>query len=156
MSSCDMCGGELAQIGKRLVMLGEGMMEGEGKKKKKNVGKIIKKTARKVAGKKNLKNVAGEIIEKGIPATAGFVVGTAAGSATGNPLAGAAAGAATEEAIKRSGAAKKARKKAGLGHMEGHGKKPSAWIQHVKKVASEKGIPYGKALKIAKDTYKKN
>ena len=54
-NSLDVCGGELAQIGKRLVMLGEGMMEGEGKKKKKNVGKIIKKTARKVAGKKNLK-----------------------------------------------------------------------------------------------------
>ena len=29
-----MCGGELAKIGKRLVMLGEGMMEGEGLGKK--------------------------------------------------------------------------------------------------------------------------
>ena len=51
--SCDMCGGELTKIGKRLVMLGEGMMEGEGIKKK------IKKTARKTVGKKNLKKVAG-------------------------------------------------------------------------------------------------
>ena len=85
------------------------------------------------------------------------MVGTAAGTATGNPLAGAVAGAATEEAIKRSGAAKKARKKAGLGHMEGHGKKKSsAWIEHVKKVAKTKGISYAQALKVAKETYKKN
>ena len=28
-----MCGGELTQIGKRLVMLGEGMMAGDGKKR---------------------------------------------------------------------------------------------------------------------------
>ena len=48
------------------------------------------------------------------------------------------------------------RKKAGLGHMEGHGKKSSPWIEHVKKVAKTKGIPYGQALKIAKETYKKN
>ena len=32
---------------------------------------------------------------------------------------------------------------------------PSAWIQHVKKVASQKGITYGEALKIASKTYKK-
>ena len=51
----------------------------------------------------------------------------------------------------------RARKKAGLGHMEGHGKKKSSpWIEHVKKVAKTKGIPYGSALKIAKETYKKN
>ena len=64
----------------------------------------------------------------------------------------AAAGAAAEEAVKRSGVGKKARKKAGLGHMEGHGKKSSPWIEHVKKVAKAKGIPYGSALKIAKET----
>ena len=51
-----MCGGELAKIGKRLVMLGEGMMEGEG------IGKKIKKTARKTVGKKNLKKVAGAMV----------------------------------------------------------------------------------------------
>ena len=107
MSSCDMCGGELTQIGKRLVMLGEGMMKGEGKKKE---PKLIKKV-RKTAGKKNLKNVAGEVVERGIPATAGFLVGTAAGTATGNPVAGAVAGAATEEAIKRSVLRKKQERK---------------------------------------------
>ena len=68
----------------------------------------------------------------------------------------AAAGAAAEEGVKRSDVGKKARKKAGLGHMEGHGKKSSPWIEHVKKVAKTKGIPYGQALKIAKETYKKN
>jgi len=146
-----MCGGELAQIGKRLVMLGEGMMEGEG------IGKKIKKTARKTVGKKNLKKVAGATIEKGIPAAAGFATGTAVGAATGNPLAGAVAGAAAEEGVKRSGVGKKARKKAGLGHMEGHGtKKSSPWIEHVKKVAKTKSIPYAQALKVAKETYKKN
>ena len=78
-------------------------------------------------------------------------------AATGNPLAGAVAGAAAEEGVKRSGVGKKARKKAGLGHMEGHGKKKSSpWIEHVKNVAKTKGIPYGSALKIAKETYKKN
>ena len=151
-----MCGGELAEIGKRLTMIGEGMMEGEGKKKK-GIGKIIKKTARKVAGKKNLKNVAGTIIEKGIPMAAGYAAGSAVGAATGNPLAGAAAGAAAEEGVRRTGVGKKARKKAGLGHMEGHGKKKSSpWIEHVKKVAKTKGIPYAQALKVAKETYKKN
>ena len=41
--------------------------------------------------------------------------------------------------------------------MEGHGKKKSSpWIEHVKNVAKTKGIPYGQALKIAKETYKKN
>lgn len=29
------------------------------------------------------------------------------------------------------------------------------WISHVKKVAKEKGIKYGEALKIASKTYKK-
>lgn len=31
----------------------------------------------------------------------------------------------------------------------------STWIQHVKKVASQKGISYGDALKVASKTYKK-
>lgn len=31
----------------------------------------------------------------------------------------------------------------------------SAWIEHVKKVASEKGISYTEALKVAKESYKK-
>lgn len=31
----------------------------------------------------------------------------------------------------------------------------SAWIEHVKKVASEKGITYTEALKVAKESYKK-
>ena len=34
-------------------------------------------------------------------------------------------------------------------------KKPNAWIDHVKKVAEEKNIPYREALKIAGETYKK-
>lgn len=32
---------------------------------------------------------------------------------------------------------------------------PSEWILHVKKVAKEKGIKYGEALKVASKTYKK-
>ena len=35
-------------------------------------------------------------------------------------------------------------------------RRSSAWIEHVKSVASKKKIPYGEALKIASKTYKKN
>jgi hypothetical protein len=154
--SCLMCGGEIKcakSYGENMVTVGRGLMQGEGILK--DVGKRskkIEKAARKTAGKKNLKKVAGQAIEKGIPATAGFLVGTAAGAATGgNPVAGAVAGAAAEEGVRRSGVGKMARKKAGLGM-----KKESAWITHVKNVAKQKGIAYGEALKIASQTYKKN
>lgn len=34
-------------------------------------------------------------------------------------------------------------------------KRGSSWIDHVKKVAKQKGIKYGEALKVASKTYKK-
>ena len=73
-------------------------------------------------------------------------------------MAGALVGAAAEEGVKRTGVQKKARKKAGLGVSEGAGpkKKVSSWIEHVKKVSKDKGISYKEAMKVAKQTYKKN
>ena len=194
-----MCGGDVGcpkTYGKNLISVGSGLMSGEGKVKR--AAKKVEKFARKTAGKKNLKKVAGQAIEKGIPAVAGFAAGTAASSMGMNPVAGAVAGAAAEEGVRRSGVGKKLRKKAGLGvgkalkkagrkvghqaldeaegladdalsagkkkarkalgsDKRGSGlKKTSKWIEHVKKVAKDKGIAYGEALKVAKETYQKN
>ena len=201
-----MCGGDVGcpkTYGKNLISVGSGLMSGEGKGKKiRRAAKSVEKFARKTAGKKNLKKVAGQAIEKGIPAVAGFAAGTAASSMGMNPVAGAVAGAAAEEGVRRSGVGKKLRKKAGLGvgkdvgralkragrkvghqaldeaegladdalsagkkkarkalgsDKRGSGlKKTSKWIEHVKKVAKDKGIAYGEALKVAKETYQKN
>ena len=46
----------------------------------------------------------------------------------------------------------------GEGKTKGKGKgttKGNPWIEHVKKVAKEKGIPYGQAISVAKESYKK-
>lgn len=48
----------------------------------------------------------------------------------------------------------------GEGKSKGKGKgkgttKSNPWIEHVKKVAKEKGIPYGQAISVAKESYKK-
>lgn len=126
--------------------------------------------ASKQVGRK-ARRPAGNMIEQAPSELVGFAAGSAVGSATGNPIAGAVAGKAASEGFKKTKTGKKLRKKSGLGMHDsetesesddeqpkkGKGmRRSSAWIEHVKSVASKKKIPYGEALKIASKTYKKN
>lgn len=152
-------------------------MEVEGgnilKKIKKGSKQVGRKTtaASKQVGRKARRPV-GNMIEQAPSELVGFAAGSAVGSATGNPIAGAVAGKAASEGFKKTKSGKKLRKKSGLGMgnesdsdndsdddkpKKGKGmRRSSAWIEHVKSVASKKKIPYGEALKIASKTYKKN
>ena len=49
----------------------------------------------------------------------------------------------------------KGMKKSKAKPQKGAKKSGSGWIAHVKKVAKQKGIKYGEALKVASKTYKK-
>ena len=177
--SCFMCGAgihdEDAYIKK---MKGMGMqVEGDGfGKKLKKVGRKAKKVSKQVGRK--ARPIAGVAIEEGIPEAADMLVEGGVTAYTGNPIAGKVAGKTTSTALRKAKVGEMARKKSGVDGKKKRGKgmhdddtdseedKPktkgsgmrrsSAWIEHVKSVASKKKIPYGEALKIASKTYKKN